>query len=299
MAEFLFFGRSPPIWLLISGTSMHKKAALITGGSSGIGFEMSKYFARDGYHILWVSLVADELEQAKAKLEGLVSGVKIDTLNLDLANAQSPQKTYDWCKGNNWVVDVLINNAGFAEYGFANQTDVGKEVAMIELNVMAVFKLTKLFLQDMVARDAGTIINISSNTSFQPVPKLATYAATKAFVSHFSQSLQEEMRMQEKKVRVMTVCPAAIANTNFKSAANMHRVKTFDGLATTTAEEVAKDVWYGFKNGKTFVVSGARMRVLYALRNWVPYRLQQFMVRQELKESGSLGIQGVDPRCRG
>lgn len=264
---------------------MHKKAALITGGSSGIGFEMSKYFAQDGYHILWVSLVQDELIKAKAKLEGLVSGVKIDTLNLDLANIQSAQKTYDWCKENNWVIDVLINNAGFAEYGYAHQTDMGKEIAMIELNVLAVYKLTRLFLQDMVARDDGTIINISSNSSMGPVPKLATYASTKAFVSHLSQSIQEEMRMQKKKVRVMTVCPAAIADTKFKAAANMQRVKTFDGLATTTAEEVAKDVWHGFKNGKTFIVSGWKMRFLYSIQNLVPHRLQMFLTRRELEET--------------
>ena len=264
---------------------MHKKAALITGGSSGIGFEMSKYFAQDGYHILWVSLIESEMQEAKHALEKLVDGVKIDTLALDLVQPNSAQKVYDWCKENNWVIDVVINNAGFAEYGYFQNTSMGKEVAMLELNVMTLFKITKLFLQDMIARNDGTIINISSNTSFQAVPKLAAYASTKAFVSHFSRSVQEELWMQDKKVRVMAVCPAAIANTKFKSAADMQKVKTFEGLATTTAEEVAKDVWNGFKKGKTFVVSGRRMRWLYRFRNLVPDRIQQFMVRKELEES--------------
>ena len=155
---------------------------------------------------------------------------------------------------------------------------------MIQLNVLNVFKLTRLFLKEMLIDNAGTIINISSNTSFQPVPKMAAYAATKAFVKHYSESLTEELKTLNSNVRVMTVCPAAIKNTKFKEVANMQKVKTFEGLVATTKEEVAKDIWNGFVNGKSYVASGARLRRLNWLNTFLPHSVVQFLLRQELTE---------------
>ena len=260
------------------------KFALITGGSSGIGFEISKYFAKDGYTLLWVSLLEKELKSAKEALQKDFPDTSIETLALDLSQPNAAQHTYDWVNSNQWRVDVLINNAGYGTYGFANDLSFEKEVSMIQLNVLNVFKLTRLFLKDMLAQNAGTIINISSNTSFQPVPKMAAYAATKAFVKHYSESLAEEMKALKSKVRIITVCPAAIKNTKFKDAARMQKVKTFEGLAATTKEEVAKDVWQGFAKGKTFVASGARLRRLMWLNPIIPHSIVQFLLRDELSE---------------
>lgn len=260
------------------------KVVLITGGSSGIGFEISKYFAKDGYKILWVSLLEEELQTSKTALQKIHPKTEIETFALDLSQEDAAQKTYDWVLSNQWTVDVLINNAGYGTYGFANDIAFEKEVTMIQLNVLNVFKLTRLFLKDMLDRNAGTIINISSNTSFQPVPKMSAYAATKAFVKHYSESLVEEMKALKSKVRVMTVCPAAIKDTKFKAAAKMGKVKTFDGLAATTKEEVAKDVWQGFQKGKTFVASGASLRRLMKLTPLLPSSLVQFLLRDELSE---------------
>ncbi|MEM8858295.1 MAG: SDR family NAD(P)-dependent oxidoreductase, partial [Chloroflexota bacterium] len=161
----------------------------------------------------------------------------------------------------------------------------GKEETMLQLNIMAVYKLTRLFLGQMLARNAGSIINISSATAFQPMPKMSTYAATKAFVKQLSESISEELKMQNSSVHIMAVCPAAIADTKFKSAASMDRVKTFDGLAVTTAAEVAKDTWAGFKNKKSLVVTGSRMRLLHFFTQFVPSGLTQFFVRKEMEES--------------
>ncbi len=260
------------------------KTVLITGGSSGIGFEISKYFARGGYTILWVSLLAEELETAKTALQKEFFNTSVETLTLDLAQSASAQKVYDWVKSNNWNVDVLINNAGFGTYGFANDIAFEKEVAMIQLNVMNVFKMTRLFLKDMLAKNAGTIINISSNTSFQPVPKMAAYAATKSFVKHYSESLIEELKALKSKVQVIVVCPAAIKNTPFKNAAKMEKVKTFEGLVATTKEEVAKDVWNGFRKGKSVILSGSKLRRLIWLNSLLPHSVVQFLLRRELSE---------------
>ena len=261
------------------------KTVLITGGSSGIGFEISKYFAKDGYRILWVALLTEELQTAKNILQKDLPEITIETLALDLSRSDAAQKTYDWATANQWTVDVLINNAGFGTYGFANDISFEKEVTMLQLNILNVFKMTRLFLKDMLRKNTGTIINISSNTSFQPVPKMAAYAATKAFVKHYSESLTEELNMLKSKVRVITVCPSAIKNTKFKQAAKMQKVKTFEGLVATTKEEVAKDIWRGFQNKQTFIASGAKLRRLMWLTNILPHSIVQFLLRQELSET--------------
>ena len=260
------------------------KTVLITGGSSGIGLEMSTYFAKDGYAILWVSLLDEELQAAKVALQQAVPGVVIEMMALDLSQAGAAQKTYDWVVANQWQLDVLINNAAFGTFGFANGMPLDKEVAMIQLNAVTVFELTRLFLKDMLARDAGYIINISSNSSFQPVPKMAAYSATKAFVKHYSQGVAEELKALNSKVKVMTVCPGPIKDTPFKEVANMQKLKTFSGMTATTKEEVAKDVWRAFQAGKTFIATGARLRLSMLLQAVLPDAAVQFILRRELSE---------------
>ncbi len=255
-----------------------EKTVLVTGGSSGIGYAISTYFAKAGFRILWVSKPEEELQQAREELVQLFPTVDLHTFAQDLCLEGSAQATYDWAKAFS-PVDVLINNAGFGSYGLLQETPLEKEVNMIQLNVLAVYRLTRLFLDDMLSRDQGTIINISSNSSFQPVARMITYASTKAFVTHFSRGLQEELDLQGSKVRVLTVCPSAIQDTPFSK--DMQDVKTFNGLVYTTRAEVAKDVWQAFQGQKTFLVTGKKMRFFYSIRRLVPYALQQYLTRKE------------------
>lgn len=257
------------------------KKVLITGGSSGIGFAMSRHFARNGYHILWVSLAQGELFKAQAALQTEFNHTPVDHLVVDLAKSESAQEVYDWTAKNQWTIDVLVNNAGFGTHGFMSEIPMEREVAMIETNVLANYKLLRMYLAEMRKRDAGTIIQIASNSAFQPVARMATYAATKAFVHSLGRALQEELKLQGSKVRCITVCPSAINDTPFRSTGAMEKVRTFNGIATTTAEEVSGDVWKAFSTDQDFVVTGSRMRSLYALRRLVPYSLQQWMVRRE------------------
>ncbi|MEM6965652.1 MAG: SDR family NAD(P)-dependent oxidoreductase [Bacteroidota bacterium] len=261
------------------------KIALITGGSSGIGLTISKKFAAAGYQLRWVSLFANELLQAKGEVQEEFPNCHIVTLTLDLTRSDAAQNVLNWTQKNNWKIDVLVNNAGVGTFGFLEETNFRRELDMINLNLVNVYKMTRLFLQEMLQRNEGTIINISSNSSFQPIPKLNTYASTKAFITHFTRGLTEELKIKKSKVRVMCICPAAISNTNFKTTNQMSHIKTFNGLVTTTAEEVAKDVWNGFTKGKDFVISGWKMRMLYRLINFVPYSVQQYLVRQEIQEN--------------
>ncbi len=257
---------------------------LITGGSSGIGYSISKYFAKAGYRLLWVSLFEEEITAAKVRLKKEMSTCEIYTMAQDLSEMTAAQKVYKWIQENQWTVDVVINNAGFGTYGFVNDTSLEKELSMINVNMINLYTMTRLFLKEMIDKNEGTIINISSNSSFQPTPKLTTYGATKAFVNHFSRSTNEELKMLGSNVKVICVCPAAIRDTNFKKFAKMEHVKTFEGLAATTAEEVAKDVWKGFTKGKDFIISGWKMRILYRISAFIPYQLEQFLVRNETKE---------------
>ncbi|MEM7657035.1 MAG: SDR family NAD(P)-dependent oxidoreductase [Bacteroidota bacterium] len=255
-------------------------SVLITGGSSGIGYEISRHFARGGFRILWVAKPEAELIAAAHDLRGEFPTLSLDYLALDLTEEGAPEQVQQWVLEQGGV-SVLINNAGIGSYGFLQDTQLEKEKTMIQLNVLAVYQLTRLFLDQMLAAQQGTIINICSISAFYPVPRMNTYAATKAFIQHFSLGLQQELTLQRSPVRVMTVFPAAIRDTPFLVAADMEGVKTFDGLVTTTAEEVARDVWKGFTQGKTKVLTGAKIRWLYAFKWLIPSKLQQWMVTRE------------------
>ena len=258
--------------------------ALITGGSSGIGLEISKRFAENGYTIYWIALLEEEAQAAKKELLSELPKANIHYLIQDLSNDDGAQNTYDWMKRKQLKVSVLVNNAGFGTFGFANNIPLEKEITMIQLNVLSLFKLTRLFLDDMLDRDTGTIINISSNSSFLPVPKMAAYSASKAFIKQYSLSLEEELKMLNSKVRLITVCPAAIKDTQFKKVADMEKVKTFDGIAATTKKEVAQDVWNGYSNGKSYIVSGARMRRMMWISSFLPRPIIKRLIKKELSE---------------
>lgn len=256
------------------------KRVLITGGSSGLGYELSKYFASEHYELLWVSLSMEELTESSVRLKSSHPDTTIHTLTMDLSKDDGARHVYEWAEAIG-SVDVLINNAGFGTYGYVNGQNIEKEIAMIQCNALSLYKLSRYFMSDMIAVDQGTIINISSNSSFHPVPRMNTYASTKAFVRHFSQGLTEEMKLMGSKVRVITVCPSAIQNTPFKDLEGMNRVKTFSGLAYTTVEEVASDTWKGFKKGKDFIVSGKKMRALYKISHLIPASIMTYLTNKE------------------
>jgi len=253
--------------------------ALITGGSSGIGLEISKRFAKNGYAICWVSLFEQEIQAAKKELLGEYPNTTMHTFVQDLSKEEGAQNAYNWVQYNKLEIDVLINNAGYATYGMSSTIPYEKEVNMINLNVLNLYRMTRLFLKDMTDRNSGTIINISSSTSLQPVPRMAAYAATKAFVAHYSQGLNQELKEQGSNVKVITICPAGIKDTQFKVAAKMENVKTFDGALATTKREVADDLWKAFSKGHTYCLTGSRLRSL----NWIIQRLPRSIIYKAMK----------------
>ena len=259
------------------------KTALITGASSGIGAELARIHAKRGGDLVIIARREDKLKALGDEMAD-THDVTVHILPMDLNEEDAPQKIFDWVQTKGIKIDYLINNAGFGTYGYAGDIPIDRERQMIQLNVLNLYTLTRLFMDEMIKRDAGTIINISSNTSFQPVPKMSAYAATKAFVKHYSLSLHEELKALNSAVRVITICPSAISNTPFKKVANMNKVKTFEGLVATTKEEVAEDVWRAFEHGKHYMPSGSKLRRTLWLSKLMPHSLVQFMLRRELSE---------------
>lgn len=188
--------------------------ALITGASSGIGREMAIYLAE-----LKVDLIL--VGRNKEQLEKLQNGLKVDTkvIVADLSDITKVKELYVLTKEDN--VDILINNAGFGLFGKFYETDINRELEMINTNIVAVHLLTKLFLRDMKKRNSGYILNVASSAAFGPGPLMSTYYATKAYVNNLTEAINEELRREESNVVVSSLCPGPV-DTNFNKVANVN-----------------------------------------------------------------------------
>lgn len=189
--------------------------ALITGASSGIGAEFARQLAPQGYDLVLTARSQAPLEHLAAELRQS-QGIEVEVIPLDLTQADAPSQLYQQTSDRNLQIDLLINNAGFGDYGDFAQGDRSKLLGMVQLNITALTDLTYQFLQPMRSRQSGTILNIGSIGGFQPIPYLALYAASKAFVLSFSEALWAENK--DLGVKVMAICPGPTA-TGFNDVA--------------------------------------------------------------------------------
>ncbi len=258
------------------------KTVLITGGSSGIGLEFSKLFAKDGYQIIIVSKFQKELDEAGETLAKIYPNIHLLLLQQDLAEDNAAQHVYDYVHNNGYQVDVLVNNAGFGCYGFIDDISKEKEADMIKVNVLCVHQMTRLFLNDMITRDEGKILNMSSISAFQPAPFFATYAATKAFVKNLSRAINYELKSKGSKVTVTTVCPTPV-KTRFAEAANMQGMKLFEGWMSVSAEKVAQDGYDAMMQGKELVIPKKIFQYINEFSKRVPTNLSMMFSEFSLK----------------
>ena len=189
---------------------------LITGASSGIGREMIKLLANKYDEFVLVGRNKERLEETKIILLGINNTLKIETVPTDVSIKQNCINLYN----NNKNVDLLINDAGFGDYGYFNETDLDKDLLMINTNISALHILTKLYLKDMVERNSGHILNVASIAGFLPGPLMATYYATKSYVVRLSEAIREELRRKKSKVKISILCPGPV-KTNFEHQANV------------------------------------------------------------------------------
>lgn len=224
-------------------------ATLITGASGGIGEEFARQLARRGDNLVLVARSADRLNALASEL-GRAHGVHVHAVPLDLTQENAAQQLLDETTRRNLDINLLVNNAGFGSLGEFTAFPPERDEEMIRLNVSALVALTHLYLRPMQARRAGAIINVASTAAFQPVPYMATYAATKAFVLSFSEALAEESR--GRGVRIMALCPGA-TETNFFNAAEGERPPM--RIVETPAQVVATAL-RALGQGRSSVVSG-------------------------------------------
>ena len=233
--------------------------ALITGASSGIGRDMARELAKKGMDLILVARNEEGLNEIKKQLEE-ENNVKIKIYAIDLSVKENLFKLYEQEK----EIDILINNAGFGLYGNFTETDLEKEIKMIDTNITAVHILTKLYLKEMVKKDKGHILNVASIAGFTPGPLMATYYATKNYILSLTRGINKELKKNKSKVKISVLCPGPV-NTNFNNVAGVKfKIK---GL---TSEYVAK---YAIKNmlkGKLIIVPGAIIKTARIMSEIVP-----------------------------
>lgn len=237
---------------------------LITGASTGIGAAFARILAARGRNVLLVARSEDKLITLCSEL-GRLSGIRAHYFALDLLKPEAPAQLFEETQRRELVIDTLINNAGVGSMGDFLRLDLHHELEMVDLNIKALVALTYQFLKPMRERKQGTILNVASTASFQPVPYMATYAATKAFVLSFSEALWEENRAHG--VHVMALCPG-VTDTNFFEAAGIDRppMRTIQ-----TAEEVVETALRAMDQRKASVISG--------WTNWLTIEAERFVPR--------------------
>lgn len=233
--------------------------ALVTGASSGIGYEIAKYLSDLNYDLIVVA-------RDKGKLDSLVKEVKtqVKIITLDLNVEENCLKLYKMCKDDN--VDILVNNAGFGLFGKFTETDLEVELNMINTNIKAVHILTKLFLKDMKKRNSGYILNVSSAASFQPGPLMATYYATKAYVLRLTTALYEEQRREKTNIVVSVLCPGPV-KTNFNNIANVEF-----SVKPLSSKYVAKYAINQMFKRKLIIIPGLYMKLSYIFSRFLPIK---------------------------
>ena len=249
-----------------------EQTVLITGASAGIGRELAKLYAKDGYHLVLVARRKIAMEKLAEDLRKL-GAPEVTVIVKDLVLLESPDKLFTETQKAKLHIDVLVNNAGFGGNGAFRDTNLDDELDMMQLNMVALTHLTKLYLGPMLARKHGQIVNIASTAAFQPGPFMAVYYATKAFVLSFSEAIYEELR--GTGVSVTCVCPGA-THTEFAKRARMEDSKLFKARAMD-AEKVAQMAYKGIQQKKPLVITG--------FANWLGTQLVRIGPRATVRQA--------------
>jgi short-subunit dehydrogenase len=237
-----------------------KMKALVTGASSGIGEKIAKELAKRGYDIILVA-------RNEEKLKDVASKIKTNTriITMDLSNKENCEKLYEETKNED--IDILINNAGFGVHGKFYDTDLDKEVQMIETNITAVHILMKLYLKDMIKKDRGHILNVASMAAFGPGPLMSSYYASKAYVYRLSQGVKTELRKNNSKVKISVLCPGPV-RTNFNKVAGVDFA-----APSLSSEYVAKYAVKKLLKNKFTIVPGTFMKITRFFEKIMPHNL--------------------------
>jgi uncharacterized protein len=262
---------------------MTKGTALITGASGGIGLELARIFAAQNYNLVLVARSENKLREIANELQQH-HNVTIRVLAKDLSQPSAPDEIFHELQAQNIPVDVLVNNAGFGSYGPFWETPLDNELQLLQLNIVALTHLTKLFLPGMRQRRKGKILNVASTAAFQPGPLMAVYYASKAYVLSFSQALSEELR--GSGVTVTALCPGP-TTSGFQERAAMQSSKLIEANMMTS-RQVAVAGFRGLMRGKDVIVPGLQNKALGILAKYLPTSVALKIVKRAQEQKSHL-----------
>lgn len=250
------------------GIVNERKRVMITGASSGIGYEFSKIFAKNDYDLVLVARSSEQLQRIANEISSKYS-VAVKVIAKDLSKVNSADEIYFEVVKDLGNIDILINNAGIQVYGSFSETNIEEELRLINVNLITLTKLTKLFLKDMTKRGKGKILNVGSTGSFAPGPLNAVYCATKAYVLSFSEAIAEEL--SGSCVTITTLCPGA-TKTEFAKRANIENVRLFRSRVME-ASEVADIGFRALMKGSITVIAGINNKLTTFSIRMTPRRI--------------------------
>lgn len=225
---------------------------LLTGASSGIGFELASVFARHKRNLILVARSEGPMLELKKNLQSQFQ-VDVQVVPFDLAQAGSAKKLCDLTESKKWEIDCLVNNAGFGDHGLFVQGDPQRITDMIQVNITTLTELCRLYLPNMLKNKFGQILNVASTAAFQPGPLMSEYYATKAYVLHFSEGIAEELK--GSGVTVTALCPGP-TTSGFQKAANLNDVPMFELMKVPDSKTVAEYGYQAMMDGKVVAIQG-------------------------------------------
>ena len=260
------------------GKPYGRSFALITGATTGIGYEIAKLYAKDKVNLILVARDDEKLKVVKEELS--FYDIIIYTIALDLAEDNSCEKLLEFVNKNNLSVDILINNAGMGSFGYLNEIEIEKELKLIDLNIRALTEITKMFLPTMIDHGEGAIMNVASTAAFCAGPKMATYYASKAYVLNFTEALHEELK--GSGIKVSCLCPGPV-KTSFQEKSGIKKNEAAK-KELMTAKEVAKIAYKDFNKGKLIIIPGFKNKVIILLNKLIPRSLSRKIILMMNKE---------------
>lgn len=232
---------------------MQRGTVLITGATGGFGREFARQFGTEGYSLLLTGRNEEKLRELRENLIKMGVSAEIWTFPLDLGEKNAPKRLFDYAAQHHIKVEILVNNAGFGDFGPFADCDWEKQEEMVQVNVTSLTRLCRLFLPEMLERGSGSILNVSSIGAFQAGPMVSVYYATKAYVLSFTEALAVELK--GTGVKVLALCPGP-TDTGFARRANMKNSGLFKKMDEKGAEKVVKSAIHALKRGKVIAVPG-------------------------------------------
>lgn len=244
---------------------MNSKTALITGASTGIGYQLTRLFAKNGYNLVLIAKNKEKLQKAANTIKSDFN-ITPKIIDKDLSFPNAANDIYNELKSSNIEIDVLVNDAGCQVYGEFAKNDITQEINMLQVNAIFPTQLTKLFLPNMIKKGSGKILNVSSVGAFVPGPLNDVYCASKAYMLSFSEGLAEEL--VGTGVTVTALCPGA-TDSEFAKTAHIENTSLFEGHLSD-AKQVAKAGYDALMKGKRVVIPGFYNRTIMGMTKLMP-----------------------------